>query len=438
MTSSIEDHDRSVLHDAGAPRAARPRPGRLRRRRARTPRALGGGFASGMRLPHAGSADDLDRPKSARLASSKDFGTKHLDLPPTSALGSSSAVVGGRDSFDLVARKPWRDLTAVRPRRTVREVRMRPMDGGEVVEAAQWVMGSSAGAVLGDWGADVSRLSIRRQPQHATLGRRPLAGDRRAAPSPTNIRTRQVVSAAPSVSLAKVTGVHGDTAVGRSAAVTTLNDRRGHADVSSSSRCSASRRRTSRHRSWSRRSRSSAVTSACPRAGSPGSSRPRCWRSPSPCRSSGASVTCTAIVASSSVGFAASTLLAVATAFAWNGPSLIVLRTFGQLCGAATAPSGMAIIMMTVRREERLRAISWWTLVSRCHRRSDWPSAGLLIDTVGWRALFLVQSVPAAVCVVLSVRVLPETPRRRRLPRSPRRSHARNRLGVAPLRSQSG
>lgn len=112
-------------------------------------------------------------------------------------------------------------------------------------------------------------------------------------------------------------------------------------------------------------------------------------------------------------GFAAATVFALATSLAWNGPALIGFRTLGQLCGAATTPSGMAIIMTVVPRSSRLKAVSWWAAVSSLGPTLGLVVGGPLIDAIGWRALFVVQAVPAALCLLVAVRWIPTTARHR-------------------------
>ena len=60
------------------------------------------------------------------------------------------------------------------------------------------------------------------------------------------------------------------------------------------------------------------------------------------------------------------------SALAWDECSLIVIRTIGSLEGAATGAASMAIVMRTFGREERVKAMGWWSLVGAggpVHRR---------------------------------------------------------------------
>jgi MFS family permease len=111
------------------------------------------------------------------------------------------------------------------------------------------------------------------------------------------------------------------------------------------------------------------------------------------------------------VGFAAATAIAFLTSFAWNGSSLIALRTLSAFCGAATAPSGMALMIASVSREQRLKVISVWSMVSAMSPSLGLAVGGPLIDGVGWRAVFIVQAVPSLACLLFALKLVPTTPR---------------------------
>jgi EmrB/QacA subfamily drug resistance transporter len=111
-------------------------------------------------------------------------------------------------------------------------------------------------------------------------------------------------------------------------------------------------------------------------------------------------------------GFTAATLFAALTALAWDAPSLIVLRTLGQMCGAATTPAAMALIMTVYPREDRVRAMGWWSLVTAGSPTIGLVAGGPIIELIGWRPLFLIQALGGLAAVVAARRVLPETTRR--------------------------
>ncbi len=111
-------------------------------------------------------------------------------------------------------------------------------------------------------------------------------------------------------------------------------------------------------------------------------------------------------------GFGTSSLLAALTALAWSAPSLIALRTLGQVCGAATTPASMALIMTSFASTERVRAMGWWSLVTAGAPTIGLVIGGPMIDLIGWRPLFLIQAAAGALAVIGARGVLPETPRR--------------------------
>src|SRR5206468_4160580 len=63
------------------------------------------------------------------------------------------------------------------------------------------------------------------------------------------------------------------------------------------------------------------------------------------------------------LGLAAEIVFAGATAAAWNATSLIAFRVLAGAAGAATGPSGMAMIMRSFPRDDRVKAMGWWSLV---------------------------------------------------------------------------
>src|SRR5204862_3385162 len=51
------------------------------------------------------------------------------------------------------------------------------------------------------------------------------------------------------------------------------------------------------------------------------------------------------------------------SAIAWNAGSLIAFRTLGSVEGAATGASSMALIFSEFERDDRVKAMGWWSLV---------------------------------------------------------------------------
>lgn len=111
-------------------------------------------------------------------------------------------------------------------------------------------------------------------------------------------------------------------------------------------------------------------------------------------------------------GFTAATGFAALTVLAWDAPSLIALRTLGQMCGAATTPAAMALIMSVYAREDRVRAMGWWSLVTAGSPTIGLVAGGPIIEWIGWRPLFAIQALGGLAAVLAARRVLPETARR--------------------------
>jgi len=113
------------------------------------------------------------------------------------------------------------------------------------------------------------------------------------------------------------------------------------------------------------------------------------------------------------LGFAAATVTAVATAFAWSAASLIGLRTVAAVVGGATGPSSMALIFSVYDREQRIRAMGWWSMTGAAAPALGLVLGGPLVDWVGWRIVFLLQAVLSVGALALATFVLRETERQR-------------------------
>lgn len=115
-------------------------------------------------------------------------------------------------------------------------------------------------------------------------------------------------------------------------------------------------------------------------------------------------------------GFAAFAGVAVLTAVAWNPASLIGFRVLGALAGSATGPSSMALIMRAFPEEDRVKAMGFWSLVGAGAPVIGLVAGGPVVDTFGWRWIFVAQAPISLIAVVLAASVLHETPRREREP----------------------
>lgn len=110
-------------------------------------------------------------------------------------------------------------------------------------------------------------------------------------------------------------------------------------------------------------------------------------------------------------GLAGAIACAVASALAWNAGSLIAFRTLGAIEGAATGPASFAVISRIFPRHERVRALGYWSMVGAGAPVVGVVAGGPLIETFGWRTMFLAQVPLILLALLLAVRLFPETPR---------------------------
>ena len=99
---------------------------------------------------------------------------------------------------------------------------------------------------------------------------------------------------------------------------------------------------------------------------------------------------------------------ALLTALAHNVDMLLFARTLDGVQGAATGTASGALINSVFGREERVKAMGWWSLVG-----AGGPVIGVslgapIIATFGWRALFWFQLVLIVVAFVVVSIVLPK------------------------------
>ncbi len=113
------------------------------------------------------------------------------------------------------------------------------------------------------------------------------------------------------------------------------------------------------------------------------------------------------------LGFGAATGTALVTALAWDPVSLIGLRTLAAVVGGATQPTSMALIFSVYAREDRVRAMGWWSMTGAAAPALGLIAGGPLVDWLGWRVVFVLQAVLSMAALGLAVLVLRETRRQR-------------------------
>jgi len=113
-------------------------------------------------------------------------------------------------------------------------------------------------------------------------------------------------------------------------------------------------------------------------------------------------------------GLVGAMVSAVVTATAPDVGVLLVGRALDGVQGAATGTASMALILQLFDREERVKALGWWTLVG-----AGGPVLGVtlgspVIQYLGWRALFWGQLGLLVVAALVVALLLPARPRTER------------------------
>lgn len=111
------------------------------------------------------------------------------------------------------------------------------------------------------------------------------------------------------------------------------------------------------------------------------------------------------------VGFCISAAAAALTALAWDAWSLVGFRCLGQLAGTATMPASTAMLFHVYPPRERVKAMSYVSLVSAGAPVLGLAVGGVLVDQLGWRPIFVIQAVLSVVAIAFAAFVLKESER---------------------------
>lgn len=115
-------------------------------------------------------------------------------------------------------------------------------------------------------------------------------------------------------------------------------------------------------------------------------------------------------------GVAVFTASSLAAALAPDVGILLVARGVQALGAAAMIPSSLGIVLAHTPPDRRVSALGWWTASASVAAVAGPVLGGVLVDLVGWRALFLVNLPMGVLLAVAAVR-LPRGERRNgRLP----------------------
>ncbi len=110
------------------------------------------------------------------------------------------------------------------------------------------------------------------------------------------------------------------------------------------------------------------------------------------------------------LGLAGASIFAALSSLAWSAPALIVIRTLSAVEGAATGASSMALIFSEFSRDDRVKAMGWWSLVGAGGPVIGVAIGGPLIELVGWRWIFVAQVPLTLLALALAFAILRETP----------------------------
>lgn len=110
-------------------------------------------------------------------------------------------------------------------------------------------------------------------------------------------------------------------------------------------------------------------------------------------------------------GLAISGVFAFATVFAWDAASLVLFRTLSATAGSATGPAAMAYINRLFEPHERVRPLSIWSFTTAGAPVLGVVLGGPLIESVGWRIIFVVQAPLCFIASFIAWKMLPQTSR---------------------------
>jgi EmrB/QacA subfamily drug resistance transporter len=108
-------------------------------------------------------------------------------------------------------------------------------------------------------------------------------------------------------------------------------------------------------------------------------------------------------------------LFAGLTAASWSAGALIAFRTLGAATGAAVGPASIAIINRLFPRDRRVQAMGYWSMVGAGGPVIGVVAGGPIVETFGWRWIFVAQVPLTLAGLLLALLVLPETERRERV-----------------------
>ena len=104
-------------------------------------------------------------------------------------------------------------------------------------------------------------------------------------------------------------------------------------------------------------------------------------------------------------------VFAGATVFAWNAMSMVVFRLLSAVAGSATGPAAMAYVNRLFEPEERVRPMGLWSFTTAGAPVLGVVLGGPLVDSIGWRMIFIIQTPLLLGASLVAWRLLPQTAR---------------------------
>ena len=105
-------------------------------------------------------------------------------------------------------------------------------------------------------------------------------------------------------------------------------------------------------------------------------------------------------------GAGAFTVLSLACALAPSLGVLLAARALQGVAAAAMIPASLAVVLADTPPERRAAAIGAWSAAGALAAAAGPAIGGVLVDAVGWRALFLIN-VPVGLAIIAGTRLIP-------------------------------
>ncbi len=110
-------------------------------------------------------------------------------------------------------------------------------------------------------------------------------------------------------------------------------------------------------------------------------------------------------------GLLFSGVFALATVFAWNASSMVFFRLMSAVAGSATGPAAMAYINRLFDPQERVRPMGLWSFTTAGAPVLGVVLGGPLVESIGWRMIFVIQAPLLLGASLLAWNLLPQTSR---------------------------